>query len=152
MTYLNKTEASRQAGVARSTIQAHIKAGKLSAVDGQIETSELIRVYGELLPPSEPKPKRRTTPNTTPTTPPDSRSKAKHELEMMRLKLEHSEQLLAIANQRADKAEALNERLLEHKPTAPSETPPAAPVIPQVEQPVKQKRYKRSLFERILNF
>jgi len=152
MTYLNKTEAARQADVARSTIQAHIKSGKLSAVNGQIDTSELLRVYGELLPPLPPRKKRSTTPNTTPTAPSESRSKVKHELEIMRLKLEHSAVLLSIANQRADKAEAMNERLLEHKPAATSEQPPSAPVMPQAEQPVKKKRYKRSLFERILDF
>jgi len=150
--YLNKTEAALRADVARSTIQAHIKSGKLSAVKGKIDTSELIRVYGELLPPLPPKQKRSATRNTTPTAPSESRSKAKHELEIMRLKLEHSEALLGIANQRADKAEALNERLLEHKPAAPPEQPPAAPVMPQAEQPVKKKRSRRSLFERILDF
>lgn len=35
-------------GVSRSTIQRHLKSGKLSRTDKGIDTSELIRVYGAL--------------------------------------------------------------------------------------------------------
>ncbi len=53
MAILNYSAAARAAGVARSTIQRHIKSGKLSATtraDGArgIDTAELLRVFGEL--------------------------------------------------------------------------------------------------------
>lgn len=56
MAQLNISQAAKTAGVARSTIQTHIKQGKLSAEvlgngDKVIDTSELLRVYGELTTP-----------------------------------------------------------------------------------------------------
>ncbi len=53
MALLGINEAARAAGVARSTIQRKIKSGELSvtrSIDGTrgIDTSELIRVFGEL--------------------------------------------------------------------------------------------------------
>ncbi len=53
MAILNYSAAARAAGVARSTIQRHVKSGKLSATtrpDGGrgIDTAELLRVFGEL--------------------------------------------------------------------------------------------------------
>ncbi len=55
MTKLNISQAAKVAGVARVTVQRHIKQGKLSCeVNGQgqklIDTSELVRAYGELQP------------------------------------------------------------------------------------------------------
>lgn len=47
---VTKTEAARLAGVSRATLYAHIKAGKISLTDGKIDTSELLRVYGQLQP------------------------------------------------------------------------------------------------------
>ena len=51
MTLLTIAQAARTAGVARSTIYAHLRAGKLSAIrtptgERRIDTSELTRVYG----------------------------------------------------------------------------------------------------------
>jgi len=51
-TILNLSEAARRAGVARTTLYRHIKAGKVSATtmhDGTrgIELSELLRAYGD---------------------------------------------------------------------------------------------------------
>ncbi len=53
MAKLNISQAARAVGIARSTIQTHIKQGKLSfnvLGNGQrvIDTTELLRVYGEL--------------------------------------------------------------------------------------------------------
>ena len=53
------SEAAKLTGVARQTINRHIRSGKLSAVhkNGKkvIDTSELIRVYGEIKLPNIPK-------------------------------------------------------------------------------------------------
>lgn len=54
------TEAAKLAGVTRRTIYRHLKSGKLSATvtDGdntEIETSELLRVYGALSQPEQEK-------------------------------------------------------------------------------------------------
>ena len=51
MTLLTIAQAARTAGVARSTIYAHLRTGKLSATgtptgERRIDTSELSRVYG----------------------------------------------------------------------------------------------------------
>lgn len=54
MSIVSISEASRLTGKARSTIQAHIKTGKISKTTDHhtgnigIETSELIRVFGEI--------------------------------------------------------------------------------------------------------
>ncbi len=53
MTIVSISEAARLTGKARSTIQAYIKTGKLSKTTGTagsqgIDTSELLRVFGEL--------------------------------------------------------------------------------------------------------
>jgi predicted site-specific integrase-resolvase len=50
---VNIQKAIELTGVSRSTIQRHIKQGKLSRTDKGIDTSELIRVYGALKNPSE---------------------------------------------------------------------------------------------------
>ena len=53
------SEAAKLAGVARQTINRHIRSGKLSAVHKDnrkvIDTSELIRVYGDIKLPDVPK-------------------------------------------------------------------------------------------------
>jgi DNA-binding transcriptional MerR regulator len=59
MAKLNISQAAKAAGVARVTIQRHIKKGTLSCeVNGLgqrlVDTSELIRVYGELQDPDAP--------------------------------------------------------------------------------------------------
>ena len=46
--FVNIQKAIELTGVSRSTIQRHIKQGKLSKTDKGIDTAELIRVYGEL--------------------------------------------------------------------------------------------------------
>ena len=53
MALVSKSEASRLTGKSRATIHRHIKDGKLSEQDGQLDTSELIRVYGEFPAPKQ---------------------------------------------------------------------------------------------------
>lgn len=48
MPLVSKSEAARLAGVTRQTIHRKIKSGDLSASGGQIDTSELLRVFGTL--------------------------------------------------------------------------------------------------------
>lgn len=49
MPLVNITEAAKLIGKSTQTLYRHIKAGKLSKhASGKLETSELIRVYGEL--------------------------------------------------------------------------------------------------------
>jgi hypothetical protein len=45
---VDKSKAARLAGVSRQTIHRKIASGELSATDGQIDTSELIRVFGSI--------------------------------------------------------------------------------------------------------
>jgi hypothetical protein len=45
---VDKSKAARLAGVSRQTIHRKIASGELSATDGQIDTSELIRVFGRI--------------------------------------------------------------------------------------------------------
>lgn len=61
------SEAARLAGVNRTTIWRHAKQGKVSLTKGRdgnprVETSELIRVYGELQHPKQPKEQQVATP------------------------------------------------------------------------------------------
>ena len=48
MAEVTKSEAARLAGVTRQTIHRKVKAGRLSASGGMIDTSELIRVFGSI--------------------------------------------------------------------------------------------------------
>lgn len=59
MTKLNLSQAAKATGKNRTTIWRHIKSGKLSAGRGMddqpfVDTSELIRVYGEIKQPATP--------------------------------------------------------------------------------------------------
>lgn len=48
MALVSKSKAARLAGVSRTTIHRYINDGKLSESDGKIDTSELIRAFGEI--------------------------------------------------------------------------------------------------------
>lgn len=48
MALVSKAKASRLAGCSRTTIHRYINEGKLSESDGKIDTSELMRVFGEI--------------------------------------------------------------------------------------------------------
>lgn len=54
MALVSKSEAARLTGKSRTTIQTYVNKGELSANSGKkIDTSELIRVFGELVDPSK---------------------------------------------------------------------------------------------------
>jgi len=54
MTMLTMTEAAATAGVSRSTIYAKVKTGELTrSAGGEIDTAELLRVFGELHAPGD---------------------------------------------------------------------------------------------------
>ena len=48
MPLVSKSEAARLVGVTRQTIHRKIKAGELSATGSEVDTSELIRVFGAI--------------------------------------------------------------------------------------------------------
>lgn len=48
MALVSKAKAARLAGCSRTTIHRYINEGKLSESGGQIDTSELMRVFGEI--------------------------------------------------------------------------------------------------------
>ena len=48
MALVSKSKAAKLASVSRTTIHRYVKNGKLSANNGVIETSELIRVFGDI--------------------------------------------------------------------------------------------------------
>ena len=45
---VDKSKAARMVGVSRQTIHRKVSSGELSATDGMIDTSELIRVFGSI--------------------------------------------------------------------------------------------------------
>ena len=63
MPLVSKSEAARLVGVTRQTIHRKIKAGELSATGSEVDTSELIRVFGAISDGTQP---------VTPTLQPDS--------------------------------------------------------------------------------
>jgi predicted site-specific integrase-resolvase len=48
MALVSKAKAAKLAGVSRTTIHRYTKEGKLSMTGAKIDTSELIRVFGEI--------------------------------------------------------------------------------------------------------
>lgn len=48
MALVSKAKAAKLAGVSRTTIHRYINDGKLSASDGKVDTSELLRVFGSI--------------------------------------------------------------------------------------------------------
>lgn len=50
---VDKSKAARMVGVSRQTIHRKVSSGELSATDGQIDTSELIRVFGSIKEPDD---------------------------------------------------------------------------------------------------
>ena len=100
MSKLNISQAARAVGVARITIQRHLKQGKLSfdTTDWQghklIDTSELTRVYGEIKTDGAPSTEIRTsdtlhddTPDTEQLVTPMSQPVAPHSEEMLQQKV-----------------------------------------------------------------
>jgi len=119
MAKVNISQAARLVGKSRTTIHRKINKGELSIQGGLIDTSELIRTFGELVTPSEQ--------NSTP----EPRSKvvtSEHvtvqqqvQLEVLQAKYDSLQRELALKD---ELNESLREqiRLLEHQPST-SETP-----------------------------
>lgn len=125
MTIVSISEAARLTGKARSTIQAYIKAGKLSKTTGTtgskgIDVSELLRVFGELVTTdatcSEPVViSQQTTPDTT-------------AADLAAVKAEN-DSLKALLAAKQETIDSLNRALLllEHKQEKTGEQPPEEP-------------------------
>ncbi len=122
MVRLNLTEAAKAAKVSRSTLYRHIREGRISRTfnnndEPEIDTSELIRVYGSLeqrySPIEQPVGHRETL---------DETAQLEHEIEILRLKLAHAEALRKEAEeakkQWRDQAERLTLLITDQRNTA----------------------------------
>jgi len=93
MVRLNLTEAAKAANVSRSTLYRHIKEGRISRTfnhdsEPEIDTSELMRVYGPL------EQRYNTKEHTIVQTETSSKTQElEHEIEILRLKLAHKKEL-----------------------------------------------------------
>lgn len=111
----NISEAARMVDKDRKTLYRHIKKGELSKQTDEegnpyIETSELIRVYGEV---GSPQPDTEGQGDNAPQDDtPERTPSAAHEIELLQLKLEHAEQRRQEAERREDAARAEVARLL----------------------------------------
>lgn len=122
MAILSLREAARQVGVSRPTIYRKAASGELSVVkrpDGSqgVDTSELIRVFGELRPPETVSETRHVTQQDSPET--LRVSALQGELDGLRRMLDFTQAALAKAEDREARLLAILEqqtRLLEHKP------------------------------------
>ena len=93
MARLNLTEAAKAAKVSRSTLYRHIKEGRISRTlnnndEPEIDTSELMRVYGSL--------GQRYSTVEQPLVHNETEDKTQeleHEIELLKLKLSHTESL-----------------------------------------------------------
>jgi len=93
MARLNLTEAAKAANVSRSTLYRHIKEGRISRTlnhnnEPVIDVSELMRVYGEL--------EQRYSTKTQPIEQRETDKghlELQQEIEILKLKLEHAEEL-----------------------------------------------------------
>lgn len=145
MASVNISQAARLVGKSRPTIHKRIKEGALSINDGKIETSDLIRVFGELLT-NDPAPvtrKKASVDNGV-----DSR------LQVLQAKLDAANERLAIEKESkrellAEKDKLLDEKdkrlaLLEHKPTMSENSPPNVDIQERVRD---SKEHTESDFE-----
>jgi len=112
MALVNISQAARMAGKSRMTVHRRIKNGELSIQNGLIDTSELLRVFGELV----------THDKNVPKIKPDTASNTKVQFEVLQAKFE------GLAKESALKdaiIESLREqvRLLEHKPASNESKP-----------------------------
>jgi hypothetical protein len=122
MAKVSISEAARLAGKDRKTVQRHINSGKLSkeydaANNPLIDISELERFYGKLKVTQE-MPQRQNGAVSQIDAPQDAGNQA-HEVELLKLKLQHAEQMQQKAEEETrrerearEKAEAEKERLL----------------------------------------
>jgi len=111
MARLNLTQAARTANVSRSTLYRHIKEGRVSRTldennEPVIDTSELLRAYGAL--------KQQDSAVEQPTVQPGTQIRQQdieHEIALLKLKLEHSEELRQQAEKEKEKWQEQSERL-----------------------------------------
>ena len=115
MKYLTAGEASKMAGVSKATICRALKNGKLSYISidtygYKIDPAELSRVYNikryELS--QSVLMKRSETPNETP--------RNDHEIELLKLKLEHAKKIAEIYKEQAEKWQKQASQLLLRSP------------------------------------
>lgn len=132
MSIVSISEAARLTGKARSTIQAHIKTGKISKTTDHhtgntgIETSELIRVFGNINIQNTTCTTRsenvavsqQTTGNTTDTTEHHTSTTTDQNIKILQLKLEN-DRLKAVLEAKQETIDTLKSalKLLEHKQT-----------------------------------
>lgn len=114
MAKVNISQAAKLVGKSRTTIHRKINKGELSIQNGLIDTSELIRCFGELVPESEQS--GTSVPSSKVVTTEQVNVQTVHQVELLELKLEKALSELALKDE-------LNEtlkdqiRLLEHRPT-----------------------------------
>ena len=111
MALVSKTEAAKLTGKSRTTIHSYVNKGKLSATDGKIETSELIRVFGELKTESYAQPAQTKMLQSGRNLTPDQTARIR-DLENQNDELRQDRDSWRVAYQ--DQAQA-NQRLLENK-------------------------------------
>jgi len=130
MSIVSISEAARLTGKARSTIQAHIKTGKISKTTDHhtgntgIETSELIRVFGKINIQNTTDTTRsenvatsqQTTGNTTDTTEHHTSTTTDQNIEILQLKLEN-DRLKSVLEAKQETIDTLKSalKLLEYK-------------------------------------
>ena len=120
MSRVNISQASRLTGKSRTTIHRKLKSGELSIQNGLIDTSELIRVFGQLVTndTSVPKPKKNTD-DTLAVQQASDNLALKREIELLKRMVEGLEQ--DKADLKADKQSL--QRLLEHRPNVSENSP-----------------------------
>jgi hypothetical protein len=124
MAKVNISQAAKLVGKSRTTVHRKLKAGELSISNGLVDTSELIRVFGQLISQSEQKgtPVHSTKVDSTE----QLNVQAVHQVELLELKLENALKEIALKDE-------INEtlkgqiRLLEHNPSTMSEKPYQGP-------------------------
>lgn len=163
MAQLTVRQAAEQVGVSRQTLFRKIKDGTVSATvdhqgQKQIDTAELLRVFGALQTPDQAAATASDRPRLTRATGETALSPAVLvELERLRLQLDFKSQELAMAQQRIDELrqrerDAMTERdrlltmleqtarLLAAPPAPPPATPATASSVPKIKSKKAAKR------------
>ena len=111
MVRLNLTQAAKTAGISRSTLYRHIREGRVSRTldkndEPAIDTAELLRAYGALTQSDS------ATEHSIVQVDTDViRQNLDHETALLKLKLEHSEELRRKAEEEKEKWQEQSERL-----------------------------------------
>ena len=150
MAHVSISEAARLAGKHRTTIQRHIKSGKLSAtqdLDGNpaVDVAELSRVYGNL--PGHAAPVQQSQSSTLQQAAQDV---AAGEIEVLRAKLEAAETAREIWKQQAEREARRADELLEMLKQEQQNIRLLAPSSKPSEQETKKSSRKRSIGQRFV--